>query len=217
MIPTSQYLRYLRVTVTAKSDGYPDSVLTSAAVRVTGTATPTAPRSVKGLAGDKSVLVSWTGPVDNGGAAINYYKVTATPKVGSATRSCTTATNSGALSCQVTGLAAGVAYRFTVKAHNSVGFGAASSQSAPVTPIGITWTKSGRVMTAKFKPVAGATKYAETSTGATKASGVCKVTGSGAARLVTCVITLKAGKSTLTVSAVKTKAVVAKATRVQAA
>ncbi len=214
VIPTSQYLRYLRVTVTAKSDGYPDSVLTSAAVRVTGAATPTAPRSVKGLAGDKSVFVSWTGPVDNGGAAINYYKVTATPNVGSATRTCTTATGS-VLSCQVTGLAAGVAYRFTVKAHNSVGFGAASSQSATVTPIGITWTKSGKVMTAKFKPVSGATKYTETSTGATKTSGACTVAGSGSARRVTCVITLKTGKSTLTVSVLKTKTVLAKTTKVQ--
>ncbi|MCX6461874.1 MAG: fibronectin type III domain-containing protein [Actinobacteria bacterium] len=214
VIPLSQFQRYLRVTVTAKSDGYQDAVRTSLPARVTGAATPNVPRSVKGLAGDKSVVVSWTAPADNGGAAINYYKVTATPKVGSATRTCTTATGS-ALSCQVTGLAAGVAYRFTVKAHNSVGFGAASTQSATVTPIGITWTKSGKVMTAKFKPVSGATKYTETSTGATKTSGVCKVAGSGSARRVTCVITLKTGKSSLTVSVLKTKTVLAKATKVQ--
>jgi len=215
-IPYSQFQHYLRVTVKVTADGFPDYVRTSSAVRV-GASTPNIPRSVKGLAGDKAALVSWTAPVDNGGAAINYYKVTATPKVGAATRTCTTATNSGALSCQVTGLTEGVAYRFTVKAHNSVGFGAASSQSAQVTPIGITWTKAGRVVTAKFKPVSGATKYTEVSSGATKASGVCSVAGSGGARRVTCVITLKAGKSTLTVSAVKTSAVLAKAIRLQTA
>ena len=212
-IPYSQFHRYLRVTVKVTADGFPDYVDTSSAVRVSAS-TPNVPRSVKGLAGDKAALVSWTAPADNGGAVINYYQVTATPKVGSATRTCTTATGS-ALSCQVTGLAAGVAYRFTVKAHNSVGFGAASSQSAAVTPIGITWTKSGKVMTAKFKPVSGATKYTEVSSGATKASGVCSVAGSGSARRVTCVITLKTGKSSLTVSVLKTKTVLAKATKVQ--
>ena len=215
VIPVSQFQRYLRVTVTAKSDGYQDAVRTSLPARVTGAATPNVPRSAKGLAGDKAALVSWTAPADNGGAAVNYYKVTATPKVGTTTRTCTTVTNSGALSCQVNGLAAGVGYRFTVKAHNSVGFGAASAQSAVVTPIGITWTKSGKVITAKFTPVSGATKYTEVSTGATKASGVCSVAGSGSARRVTCVITLKAGKSTLTVSAFKTATVVVKAIRVQ--
>ncbi len=213
-IPYSQFHRYLRVTVKVTADGFPDHVDTSSAVRVSAS-TPNVPRSVKGLAGDKAALVSWTAPADNGGAAVNYYKVTATPKVGTATRTCTTVTNSGALSCQVNGLAAGVGYRFTVKAHNSVGFGAASAQSAVVTPIGITWTKSGKVITAKFTPVSGATKYTEASTGATKASGVCSVAGSGSARRVTCVITLKAGKSTLTVSAFKTATVVVKAIRVQ--
>jgi len=212
-IPYSQFHRYLRVTVKVTADGFPDYVDTSSAVRVSAS-TPNVPRSVKGLAGDKAVVVSWTAPADNGGAAINYYQVTATPKVGTATRTCTTATGS-ALSCQVNGLAAGVGYRFTVKAHNSVGFGAASAQSAVVTPIGITWTKSGKVITAKFTPVSGATKYTEASTGATTASGVCSVAGSGSARRVTCVVTLKAGKSTLTVSAFKTATVVVKAIRVQ--
>ena len=62
-----------------------------------------------------------------------------------------------------------------------------------------------------------APEYTEVSTGATKASGVCSVAGTGAARLVTCVITLKTGKSTLTVSAVKTSAVLVKAIRLQTA
>ncbi len=218
VIAPSQFGRYLRVKVTASNGvGSPAVAYSDASATAVAAATPNVPRSVKGLAGNKAVVVSWTAPVDNGGAAINFYQVTATPKVGTVTRTCTTATNSGALSCQVTGLAAGVGYRFTVKAHNSVGFGAASAQSAAVTPIAITWTKVGQVVTAKFKPVLGATKYTEVSTGATKASGVCTVAGTGTARLVTCVITLASGTSTLTVSAATSAAVLMKSTRVQVA
>ena len=218
VIGSSQFARYLRVKVTASNGVLPAAVAYSGpSANSVSAATPNVPRSVKGVAGNGSVLVSWTAPADNGGAVIGYYQVTATPKVGTATRTCTTATGS-ALSCRVSGLTNGVAYRFTVKAHNSKGLGGASAQSAAVSPVGVlavTWTKSGKVMTAKFKPVSGATKYTETSTGATKTSGVCKVAGSGIARRVTCVITLKTGKSTLTVSAVKTTAVLAKAGRVQ--
>jgi len=57
--------------------------------------------------------------------------VTATPKVGSVTRSCTTTT---ALTCTVSNLLNGVAYRFSVSASNDVGASPASALSAAVIP-----------------------------------------------------------------------------------
>ncbi len=215
LIPFSQFLRYLRVTVTVSATGYSDYRRTSAGVLVAVPNTANAPRSVRGVAGDSSVLVSWTAPVDEGGGVINGYRVIATPKVGTATRSCQTPFFSSAMSCRVTGLVAGVAYRFVVRAHNQLGYGIASAPSAAVTPISITWTQVGRVVTAKFRPVSGATKYTEASTGATTARGECTVAGIATARRVTCVITLATGTSTLSVWAVTSSAVLMKATRVQ--
>ncbi|MEI6693860.1 MAG: fibronectin type III domain-containing protein, partial [Actinomycetes bacterium] len=70
-------------------------------------------------------------PSTDGGLGVSGYTVTATPKVGSATRSCTT---TSALTCTVSGLLNGVAYRFSVSASNDVGASPASALSAAVTP-----------------------------------------------------------------------------------
>ena len=81
---------------------------------------PGAPRAVSGKPGIGRVTVRWAAPLSNGGAAITQYVVIATPKVGTATRYCTT---TGALSCVVAGLVNGVAYRFWAQARNSAGLG----------------------------------------------------------------------------------------------
>ncbi|WP_240195730.1 fibronectin type III domain-containing protein [Nocardioides faecalis] len=86
---------------------------------------PGAPAAVSATAGNTSARVSWTAPSANG-AAITGYRVSAAP----GGRSCTTT----ALTCTVTGLTNGTAYRFTVSATNAAGTGPASAASAAATP-----------------------------------------------------------------------------------
>ena len=76
------------------------------------------------------VAVTWTDPADNGGGAISGYSVTSSPAGGTCTVAGATATT-----CTVTsGLTAGTAYTFTVKATNVVGSSSASGATTSVTP-----------------------------------------------------------------------------------
>ena len=97
-----------------------------AVVRYISAVVANAPAAVAGVAGNAAVTVAWPGSTNDGGTAITGYVVTAAP--GGA--SCSTA----GTSCVVTGLTNGQAYTFTVRATNSVGAGAVSVASAPVTP-----------------------------------------------------------------------------------
>ena len=90
---------------------------------------PGAPRNVKATRGSSQASVSWAAPISDGGQPITKYVVTSRPGA----KSCQT---TGALTCTVTGLTNGKAYRFSVKATNSVGTGPASALSGPVTPLG---------------------------------------------------------------------------------
>jgi hypothetical protein len=85
--------------------------------RITASATasaPGAPRNVTASAGDGQATVAWEASLDDGGAAISGYAVTAIP----GNLGCTT---NGATYCTVTGLDNGTLYRFEVTAENSVG------------------------------------------------------------------------------------------------
>ena len=89
---------------------------------LTNSTVSTAPTSPAAVGGDSSVLVSWTAPVDDGGAAITGYTVTASPG-GSG---CATL----GLSCTITDLNPATEYTVSVTATNSAGQGSAAQVSA---------------------------------------------------------------------------------------
>lgn len=113
------------------SEGYgPRSTHSSA---VTPLSRPGAPMGVQVLANDESVLVTWTPPADDGGAALTSFTATSDP----GGHTCT-ATAPDTI-CHVRGLTNGQAYTFTVSARTSayaiVGDGNSSLASAPATPL----------------------------------------------------------------------------------
>ena len=91
---------------------------------------PGAPTDVKATAGSGEATVSWTAPSYIGSYAITDYQVTSTP----GSKSCLV--NAPALSCTVTGLTDGTSYTFEARALNGAGWGAYSTPSNAVTPIG---------------------------------------------------------------------------------
>jgi hypothetical protein len=95
-------------------------------------ALPAAPANVTATAGNQSAVVSWTAP-SNGGSPITSYTIT--PYIGSTAQPPTVITGTPpATTANITGLANGTAYTFTVTATNGVGTGPASAASAAVTP-----------------------------------------------------------------------------------
>jgi hypothetical protein len=87
---------------------------------------PDAPTSVSAEGGNTQATITFTAPVDNGGASITSYTVTSSPG---------NLTASGASSpLTVTGLTNDTEYTFTVTATNSAGTSSASSASNAVTP-----------------------------------------------------------------------------------
>jgi probable HAF family extracellular repeat protein len=89
---------------------------------------PSAPRAVSALPGDGQATVSFTAPVSDGGTAITYFTVTASPGGHSA---------SGVGSpITVFGLTNGTTYTFRVTASSAVGTGPASESSNAVVPAG---------------------------------------------------------------------------------
>ncbi len=108
-----------------------DSAASAASNEVTPKApatAPGAPTSVTATGGDKQAQVSWTAPANDGGSPITGYTVTSTP--GGITKTVT----GDQRTTTVTGLANGTAYRFTVKATNTVGDSPASNPSNEVVP-----------------------------------------------------------------------------------
>ena len=85
---------------------------------------PGAPTGVNAAAGHTYASVWWAAAAGNG-ATVIAYTVTASPGG-------QTCTNSGTLSCTVTGLTEGRSYTFTVRAANGIGTGPASAPSAAV-------------------------------------------------------------------------------------
>jgi subtilisin family serine protease len=88
---------------------------------------PDAPTIGTAVAGDGEATVSFTPPADAGGTSIDFYAATSSP--GGVTGTCSSSP------CKVTGLTNGTSYSFTVRAHNSEGYSAASASSNSVTPV----------------------------------------------------------------------------------
>jgi hypothetical protein len=87
---------------------------------------PGAPTGVSAIGGNTQAIVSFTAPINDGGATITSYIVTSDPDGIIATGSSSPIT--------ITGLTNGISYTFTVIATNSIGDSVASSASSHVTP-----------------------------------------------------------------------------------
>jgi subtilisin family serine protease len=90
-------------------------------------AVPTAPRNVRGSAGNAAAAIYWEAPLNDGARSITRYTVTSSPGA----KQCT---SSGSLTCTVVGLTNDTDYTFTVTATNAIGTSESSAQSATVTP-----------------------------------------------------------------------------------
>src|SRR5665647_259109 len=99
---------------------------------------PGAPTAVSAVAGNASVVVSWTAPVSDGGSAITGYTIAPSPACPACTGMTTTA-----LSSTVSGLTNGNAYTFTVTATNAAGTSPPSAASAAVTPAAVPGAPTG--------------------------------------------------------------------------
>ena len=102
-------------------------------VTETPRAVPSAPTGLAGVPGNAQVAVTWTAPAANGAVITDYVVEYRTAVVGSSWTTFADGT-SAVTSATFTGLTNGTAYLFRVKAVNSVGTGAASTEAGPLTP-----------------------------------------------------------------------------------
>ncbi|HEX4429838.1 MAG TPA: fibronectin type III domain-containing protein [Frankiaceae bacterium] len=118
-------------------------------------ASPDAPTSVTALAGDGRATVSWQPPAADGGSPVTGYVVT--PRIGGVAQAAHSFTTT-ATSQVISGLPNGTSYTFTVAAVNTVGTGAPSIASSPVTPFD--------AITTKYAQLGGSVSTLGVSTGA---------------------------------------------------
>ena len=117
-----------------------DNVSVSGAFVGTSTTVPDAPTIGTAIIGEGQANVSFTPPINDGGATITNYTVTSAP--GGLTGACSSSP------CTVTGLSNGTPYTFTVVATNSEGDSAASAASNSVT-----FTPSGQATPVPVLPL----------------------------------------------------------------
>ena len=106
----------------------------SAGVAAVPAALPGAATGLTATSGSGSVILSWSAPINNGGAAITGYMVESSQDGGTTWTTEIANTGSSAGYASVTNLTAGQPYDFRVSAINAAGTGAASA-SATGTPV----------------------------------------------------------------------------------
>ena len=136
---------------------------------------PDAPTGVTATAGANAATVQWTPPANNGGAAIQTYRVNIKP--GTNYRLVT----APATSVLFDGLAGGRSVTFTVKAINAVGQSVASAPSNAVVPTGSAtpptkggvWGSTPRVTCTSTRMTAPATWSTHPSASAAAGAATC--------------------------------------------
>jgi hypothetical protein len=90
---------------------------------------PDAPTDLNGVAGNSAVSMSWSAPLEDGGAPILGYVVTASPNGN------TCLASAPSTSCTVSGLSNDTPYTFVVQANNVQGSSDPSAAAGPYTPL----------------------------------------------------------------------------------
>lgn len=101
---------------------------------------PGPPGTPIAVATSGQATVTWTAPLDNGGAPILSYTITAADSTTAGNGGQGFVSTDGSLSATITGLVNGDAYTFTVSATNAVGSGPPSNPSNSVTPAAVVTT-----------------------------------------------------------------------------
>ena len=96
---------------------------------------PSAPSGVNGVANNSGVSLYWTRPSTEGATPIDAYQVDYAVSDYTSWTTAATCTGTGE-TCTVTSLTNGTAYKFRVRAQNSIGWGSYSSLSQELTPSG---------------------------------------------------------------------------------
>ncbi|MCU0278546.1 MAG: fibronectin type III domain-containing protein, partial [Candidatus Nanopelagicales bacterium] len=164
---------------------------------------PDAPTGVTGTPGDQQVQLSWTAPIDTGGADITGYRIEQSTGGGPWTEAVAN-TASTTTSHLITGLTNGTAHTFRVHAINAAG----TTPEPPVTPPAtLTVTarpaqkgvpKTGKTrLVSRITPGAGQNTSISVKVAPKKAKKKTKVTSTSTSVTV---LTKKATKGTITVS-----------------
>jgi hypothetical protein len=112
------------------------SAPSQASTPVTPFGLPSAPTNLVGTPADSQVNLTWTAPSNNGARIDRYTIIMTSPGNTQTNVFAPDNVSSAPTSGVVSGLTNGVAYTFTVLAHNAAGNGPASAKSATITPSG---------------------------------------------------------------------------------
>ena len=116
-----------------------------------GATIPDAPTGLAATTGDQQVALSWSAPVDDGGASVSGYDVEVSSDAGASW--VTALAGHGSVSATVTGLTNGVDYLFRVAAVNAAGTGSTSA-TATATPYTVPGAPSALASTPSDQSVA---------------------------------------------------------------